>query len=85
MSMRKNRSCLQVRIKTNAAKMNQNINLQSVITCPVCGHKEMETMPIDACLHFYECKNCKKVLKPKTGDCCVFCSYGTVACPSKQN
>jgi hypothetical protein len=24
------------------------------------------------------------VLKPIFGDCCVFCSYGTVICPSEQ-
>jgi hypothetical protein len=24
------------------------------------------------------------VLKPKQGDCCVFCSYGSVPCPPIQ-
>jgi hypothetical protein len=24
------------------------------------------------------------LLKPKPGDCCVFCSYGSVACPPVQ-
>jgi len=38
-------------------------------------------MPIDACQHFYECTHCKTLLKPKVGDFCVFCSYGSVACP----
>ena len=60
------------------------VGLQSVITCPHCGHKKTETMPTDACQYFYECENCKKILKPKAGDCCVYCSYGTVKCPSKQ-
>lgn len=41
-------------------------------------------MPTDACLHFYDCPRCKMRLKPKTGDCCVFCSYGTVKCPPQQ-
>ena len=41
------------------------IVLQSTITCPDCGHKKEETMPTDACQYFYECDNCKKVLKPK--------------------
>ncbi|HQS65548.1 MAG TPA: GDCCVxC domain-containing (seleno)protein, partial [Acidovorax defluvii] len=27
---------------------------------------------------------CHTVLSPKTGDCCVFCSYGTVPCPPIQ-
>ncbi len=60
------------------------IILQSTITCPMCGHKKEETMPEDACQHFYECENCKTILKPKPGDCCVFCSYGTSPCPPVQ-
>jgi hypothetical protein len=55
-------------------------DLQSVITCPECGHIETETMPTDACQYFYDCKQCSAVLKPRKGDCCVFCSYGTVPC-----
>ena len=56
----------------------------SVLTCPLCGHQETETMPMDACQYFYDCKGCGTVLKPKAGDCCVFCSYGDVACPPAQ-
>ena len=41
-------------------------------------------MPTDACQFFYECQGCKAVLRPKTGDCCVFCSYGSVKCPPEQ-
>ena len=33
---------------------------------------------------FYDCKGCGQRLKPKTGDCCVFCSYGSVPCPPVQ-
>ena len=64
--------------------MKKEIMLQSAITCPVCGHKKEETMPTDACQYFYECENCHTVLKPKEGDCCVFCSYGSMKCPSIQ-
>ncbi len=64
--------------------MNKESVLESVITCPVCGHKKNEKMPVDACQFFYDCENCKITLKPKEGDCCVFCSYGTVKCPPKQ-
>ena len=60
------------------------IELDSIITCPDCGHSEKENMPTDACQFFYECKNCGVVLKPEPGDCCVFCSYGTVPCPPVQ-
>jgi hypothetical protein len=41
-------------------------------------------MPTDACQFFYECKGCGTLLKPKPGDCCVFCSYGSVKCPPIQ-
>lgn len=58
--------------------------LESEITCPKCGFKHVETMPIGACQFFYECKACKAVLRPKPGDCCVFCSFGNVKCPPKQ-
>ncbi|OSZ72936.1 GDCCVxC domain-containing (seleno)protein [Hydrogenophaga sp. IBVHS1] len=58
--------------------------LTSVLTCPECGHGRAEVMPTDACQWFYECKACHVVLRPKTGDCCVFCSYGTVPCPPIQ-
>ena len=56
----------------------------STITCPVCGYQKEEAMPTDACQYFYECENCKTILKPKPGDCCVFCSYGTAKCPPMQ-
>lgn len=60
------------------------IELQSTLTCPQCGHSEKETMPTDACQWAYDCKGCGVVLKPKQGDCCVFCSYGDFPCPPIQ-
>jgi hypothetical protein len=57
---------------------------QSVITCPRCGTAKEETMPTDACRFFYECTGCGEMLRPKPGDCCVFCSYGSVPCPPIQ-
>jgi hypothetical protein len=58
--------------------------LRSEITCPECGAKSVEEMPTDACQYFYDCRHCGRVLKPKPGDCCVFCSYGTLPCPPVQ-
>jgi len=58
---------------------------QSILTCPKCGFSKMETMPQDACLYFYECQACHTLLRPKPGDCCVFCTYGSVPCPSRQS
>lgn len=54
------------------------------IKCPECGFEKQEEMPVEACAYFYECTSCHKVIRPKQGDCCVFCSYGSVACPSRQ-
>ena len=56
----------------------------SEITCPRCGHRATERMPTDACQFFYECTSCHEVLRPRAGDCCVFCSYGSVPCPPVQ-
>lgn len=60
------------------------VQLESVLTCPVCGHAETLVMPTDACQWFHECPACRTLLKPKPGDCCVFCSYGSVPCPPVQ-
>ncbi|WP_262048130.1 GDCCVxC domain-containing (seleno)protein [Bradyrhizobium sp. Bra78] len=60
------------------------MNLESTLTCPACAHQKTETMPTDACQFFYDCEECGLRLKPKKGDCCVFCSYGTVPCPPIQ-
>ena len=65
-------------------KANNTTVLQSTITCPDCGHQKEEIMPTDSCQFFYECENCNILLKPKQGDCCVYCSYGSVACPPIQ-
>jgi hypothetical protein len=58
--------------------------LECVLTCPSCGFATQETMPTDACQFFYECRNCKSLQRPKPGDCCVFCSYGSIKCPPIQ-
>jgi hypothetical protein len=60
------------------------MQLIPVITCPIYGHKASETMPADACQFFYDCNGCGARLKPEPGDCCVFCSYGSVPCPPIQ-
>ncbi len=60
------------------------VNLTSTITCPDCGFQKTETMATDSCQYFYKCTNCEAILKPQKGDCCVFCSYGTVKCPPIQ-
>ena len=58
--------------------------LGSMLTCPVCGFAKNEVMPVDACQFFYECSHCRSRLRPNPGDCCVFCSFGSVKCPPRQ-
>jgi hypothetical protein len=60
------------------------VALHSIITCPECGATAEEEMPTDACIFFYECKGCRKLLRPVAGDCCVFCSFGSIKCPPVQ-
>jgi hypothetical protein len=72
--------------RTSAVARDEDRLMQSssTITCPTCGHRQTEAMPTDACQFFYECKSCGVLLKPKAGDCCVFCTYGDVPCPPIQ-
>jgi len=58
--------------------------LESVLTCPRCGFASREAMPEDACKFFHECARCGALLRPNPGDCCVFCSFGSVECPPVQ-
>lgn len=61
------------------------MKLKSVLRCPECGSEKEEVMPVDSCVYFYACSGCGALLRPRTGDCCVFCSYGTVRCPPQQS
>ena len=65
-------------------KIDSTIETDSTLTCPSCGTATRETMPMDACQFYYECPGCGELLRPLAGDCCVFCSYGSVACPPIQ-
>ncbi len=62
-----------------------NVELRSTLTCPECRAESRGDMPTEACQFFYDCPACKAVLRPKPGDCCVWCSYGTVPCPPVQD
>ncbi|HEY8138937.1 MAG TPA: GDCCVxC domain-containing (seleno)protein [Methylocystis sp.] len=54
------------------------------MTRPVCGHAETLTMALDSSQIRHDCAACGAALKPKPGDCCVFCSCGDVPCPPMQ-
>ena len=59
--------------------------LQSGIACSALRHRKnrrpCRPMPVR---FFYMCTGCGAMLRPKPGDCCVFCSYGSVPCPPIQ-
>ncbi|MEO7986165.1 MAG: GDCCVxC domain-containing (seleno)protein, partial [Gemmatimonadales bacterium] len=52
----------------------------ATLTCPACGRSSDEHMPDDACLFFWSCPECATLIRPKPGECCVFCSYGATRC-----
>jgi hypothetical protein len=60
------------------------IRRRSRLTCPACGQQTSEIMPTGACQYFYDCPGCGVLLRPRPGECCVFCSYGTAPCPPVQ-
>ena len=58
--------------------------LMATLTCPLCGHVAVETMPVTYCQKFYDCRGCGAVLKAAPGVCCVYCSYSDQLCPPQQ-
>lgn len=64
--------------------MMKDVITTAILTCPKCGKEQEARMPMDACQYFYKCSGCGEMLKPKDGDCCVFCSYANIKCPPKQ-
>ncbi|MHA3817130.1 GDCCVxC domain-containing (seleno)protein [Pseudomonas sp. MAHUQ-55] len=58
--------------------------LESGLTCPHCDYAKQESMPTETCQYYYDCTTCKALLRPRTGDCCVFWSFGSVKCPTVQ-
>jgi len=43
------------------------MQIESILQCPDCGHREREQMPTNACQFFYACKGCGQRLKPRRG------------------
>ena len=50
---------------------------------PVCRASSVPGCQ-ETCQFFYDCQGCGELLRPSPGDCCVFCSYGSVPCPPIQ-
>jgi Zn ribbon nucleic-acid-binding protein len=64
--------------------MSNQITTKASLSCPKCHKLQTVGMSTDACQHFYKCQGCGGMLKPKEGDCCVFCSFADTKCPPKQ-
>lgn len=74
--------CREVFIYT--IEQGKKLKPESVLKCPNCKTEKSEKMPFNYCIVSYKCPDCGEVMSPKPGDCCVFCSYGTEKCPTKQ-
>ncbi|WP_370625513.1 GDCCVxC domain-containing (seleno)protein [Polynucleobacter sp. Latsch14-2] len=61
-----------------------NTILNSVITCPHCKAAELIEIPEGSSQQFYRCPSCSGILKTRSEDCCIFCSYGSVGCSSSE-
>ena len=60
------------------------MTITAIITCPVCGTNTEAEIPKEACQFFWDCPACQTLLRPKPGDCCVFCSYADRRCPTAE-
>ena len=56
----------------------------STITCPHCSATETLEITKGYSLHLYRCFACGGILKPKSGDCCIFCSFSDLDCSSAE-
>jgi len=63
----------------NSPRRSASPMTTSKLTCPECGTC-VGRNHADRCLHLLpDCAGCGALLRPKKGDCCVFCSYGSVS------
>ncbi|QWE20051.1 GDCCVxC domain-containing (seleno)protein [Polynucleobacter sp. AP-Kolm-20A-A1] len=65
--------------------MNKTINYpQSIVTCPHCQAAEVIDIEHGSSQHLFRCQSCSAILKPKSGDCCILCSFGNRDCSSSE-
>ncbi|WP_286298636.1 GDCCVxC domain-containing (seleno)protein [Polynucleobacter sp. TUM22923] len=56
----------------------------SLITCPCCQETQMLEVQEGLSQQFYRCPSCATLLKTDSGDCCIFCSYGSLTCSNPE-
>ncbi|QWE09641.1 hypothetical protein AOC20_06215 [Polynucleobacter ibericus] len=59
-------------------------DFESIVTCPHCDASEAIHIERGTSHHFYRCRSCSAILKPKSGDCCILCSFGNRDCSSSE-
>lgn len=64
--------------------MQDSINYTTIVKCPVCKFKKEVQMKTNQHMVLYKCPECEAALKPRSGSCCVICSYGSVPCVEAQ-
>lgn len=60
------------------------VMLDAVLRCPFCLGEELLRMPENFCEILRPCRFCRRIIRPRPGDCCVYCSFATVPCPPHQ-
>ncbi|WP_370624068.1 GDCCVxC domain-containing (seleno)protein [Polynucleobacter sp. AP-Feld-500C-C5] len=58
--------------------------LKSILTCPHCQASEVISIEVGSSYHLYRCHSCSTILKPKSGDCCILCSFANRDCSSSE-
>jgi hypothetical protein len=54
------------------------------LTCPECGAEENVEMLSMEIARIYKCDTCNEISHVNEDECCVYCQYGEVKCPSEQ-
>ncbi|OYY17127.1 MAG: hypothetical protein B7Y05_23955 [Polynucleobacter sp. 24-46-87] len=62
-----------------------NQTQQAIITCPYCQGCETLEIPEGGSMHLYRCPSCNGLLKAKSDDCCILCSFGDRNCTSSEH
>ncbi|MCD6017379.1 MAG: hypothetical protein K0S53_500 [Bacteroidetes bacterium] len=65
-------------------EMTWKLQLKSTIKCPVCKYAKVVPMLLYTRRVRYDCAECHAMLKTSVNECCVFCVYGSVPCPTTQ-
>ncbi len=54
--------------------------MKGTVTCPKCRGKQKMEIPTKACIPFYTCNSCGKLIEARN-NCCIFCDFGDRKCP----